>query len=489
MKKIIIFLLFFCIGTLSLHSQKLKAFFDYNQFYSPVDKSFIETYISVDGSSVNWKKTDIHSKQAQVMVTILFYKDSNIVSYSKENLYSPELNDTANQRIHFMQVKRFPLDTGNYKMIIRMNDLNDTLKDALVYIPISVEFNNSKIEISGLEAIDSYQKSETPGVLTKGNLHLVPYIYTLYPASINTITFYAEVYNSLKYFGSAEEPLLFTYNIRNHENDQIIQNYNKYERRKAAEVLPCLIKFDISNLPTGSFDLVFEVRDKLNNVLSTKSYFFQRENSAIKLDFNDLVNVSVASSFIEPISNIDSLREFVRCLAPISSGIEKEFAERLAFEGDMKHLQQYILNFWQSRNSISPEKSFNDYLIEVAKVQNEFGGKYTKGYRTDRGRVYLQYGPPNSITKSYNEAGALPYEIWHYYNLRNQTNRKFVFYNPDLSIKHFELLHSDALGEVNNYQWRLYLRSHHPSFNSIDDTGENDDIWGNKYNEYYQNPR
>ena len=39
----------------------------------------------------------------------------------------------------------------------------------------------------------------------------------------------------------------------------------------------------------------------------------------------------------------------------------------------------------------------------------------------------MQYGPPNSRNKVDNAASTYPYEIWHYYKLKNQSNKKFVF--------------------------------------------------------------
>jgi hypothetical protein len=66
---------------------------------------------------------------------------------------------------------------------------------------------------------------------------------------------------------------------------------------------------------------------------------------------------------------------------------------------------------------------------------------------------------------------------------------RFVFYNPDLVTNDFQLLHSNAIGEVSNYQWRLQLRKRDQSWRSIDQTGEETDEWGTHYNDYYNQPR
>ncbi len=119
-------------------------------------------------------------------------------------------------------------------------------------------------------------------------------------------------------------------------------------------------------------------------------------------------------------------------------------------------MQQFFLNFWRSRNNADPEAEWYDYKKEVAKVNNDYTTQVRKGYDTDRGRVYLKYGPPNIITESYDEPSAYPYEIWHYYTLgENQRNKKFVFYTYDIVTNDFQLLHSDAIGELSNYRWQV----------------------------------
>ncbi|MBK7946435.1 MAG: hypothetical protein IPJ85_14530 [Flavobacteriales bacterium] len=59
----------------------------------------------------------------------------------------------------------------------------------------------------------------------------------------------------------------------------------------------------------------------------------------------------------------------------------------------------------------------------------------------------------------FNEMGTPPYTIWHYYRAGRFTNRRFVFYQPDMASNCFELLHSEVPGEIQNPQWHLALHS------------------------------
>jgi hypothetical protein len=100
----------------------------------------------------------------------------------------------------------------------------------------------------------------------------------------------------------------------------------------------------------------------------------------------------------------------------------------------------------------------------------------------------LQYGPPNTITSQPHEPSTYPYEIWHYYQLHNQRNRRFVFYNRDLATNDYELLHSDAFGEPQDYQWQLKLNQRNFATNDPD-LQRTEWGWGNRVDDYWRNPR
>jgi hypothetical protein len=128
----------------------------------------------------------------------------------------------------------------------------------------------------------------------------------------------------------------------------------------------------------------------------------------------------------------------------------------------------------------------------VEKVNANYSNNLRKGYDTDRGRVYLQYGAPNTISPNLFEPNTYPYEIWHYYVLKDhlhadQSNSKFVFANTEQGDKEYKLIHSDARNEITNVRWNYDLHKRSNATIDIDqeDAGSH---YGGRSKEFFDNP-
>lgn len=79
--------------------------------------------------------------------------------------------------------------------------------------------------------------------------------------------------------------------------------------------------------------------------------------------------------------------------------------------------------FWKKRDP-TPNTEYNELLAEyyrrVDYAYEEFSTINVKGYNTDQGKVYIQYGPPKSIDRKF-PPGEPAVEIWQY------DKRSFVF--------------------------------------------------------------
>ncbi len=84
---------------------------------------------------------------------------------------------------------------------------------------------------------------------------------------------------------------------------------------------------------------------------------------------------------------------------------------------------EFIHQFWQHRDVEAPNGSKTDfrktYYQRIAYSNQHFESAGMPGWKTARGRIYIMYGPPDSIDAHLVAAGATkPYEVWHYRTLQ-----------------------------------------------------------------------
>ncbi len=499
MKKCLI-ILCLCLNTLFVKQTQgaVTAYLSYAVFENPGQGPYLETYLSFIGSSVKPVKNENGVYQGQVEVEIRFLQAGEIKNAKKYVLNSPEVSTSGLP--NFIDQQRFVLANGDYIMETTIADKNaENEQPATTKTNVHVEISEKNVAISDIQLLESYTKSTNPSIITKSFYDLVPYVSNFYPENLNTIKFYSEIYH-LEQVAGAGKKMLVTYFIESAEKHLKKQDFAAFKKITADNVNVIIGEFNIDNLPSGNYNLVIQVRDEENKLLNQKRSFFQRLNKEISPNRQSLETLDISQTFVQKYTNKDSLAEFIRCLRPISGYSEIEFAENVIKEPKITLMQQFFYNFWESRNDKNPEAAWLEYQEEVTRVNKEFTTYGLKGYDSDRGRVYLQYGPPDSRNAVTTEPSAAPYEIWQYNTLVNkslllstpynrQSNKRFVFYNPALVSNNYKLIHSDARGEVVDLRWELRIYKRTVTSNDLDQERVYDQGYGGNVNDNYKNPK
>ena len=479
------YLIIFCLCSVSFSSSlfaaNVTAYFTYSTFTSPAKGPFVETYISVIGYSLKFLKNVNGKFQGAVDITVGFKQNGEIKSAQKYTLRSPETDDTTKGFPNFIDQQRYSLPNGSYDLELTIADKNKPSEKPFLYkAPIIINFPTDIMGISSIQILESYTKTTTPSILSKSGYDLTPYVSTFFPENINKIKFYAEMYNSKKIIGEGQK-ILISYYIESADSRVRLNNFSLFSKQATNDVNVLLGEFNIESLPSGNYNLVVEVKDKDNKIEAESRCYIQRANKPIPQNFDDLKSLNVSTTFVSYYKSLDTLSLFIKSLRPISSSAEVQYAQNQLKGKDLILMEQYFYNFWKSRYPLNAEGAWLNYFEEVKKVNKEFGTFGLRGFDTDRGRVYLQYGPPDVRNKFDTEPSAIPYEIWEYYSLNDksqmltnannkQSTKKFVFYNPDLVSNKYTLIHSDAIGEINNYRWDLLIHSRETQSTNVDDT-------------------
>ena len=107
-----------------------------------------------------------------------------------------------------------------------------------------------------------------------------------------------------------------------------------------------LADLDITDLPSGNYNFVIEVRNRMNELLAVKESFFQRSKGAAPVSESGMIsynNIDVRNTFVADYTSKDTLAEYIRCLYPICSTNENTFATNQLEMADLKLMQQYFV--------------------------------------------------------------------------------------------------------------------------------------------------
>lgn len=481
MKKYIVLSILFILLLPNLNA-KVNAVFNYGKFQTKDQKSYVEAYLSVKGSSLVKVKTEKSAYKSEVVVSYIITNDSNeVVTFKKFKLSTPDLSDST-QSLDIIDVKRLAVPNGNYSFELIINDANTTLIDFETKFNFTMDFDTHPIEFSSIELVNEFSKTKTENEFSKAGFDIIPNIASFFDLDQNELSFYAELYGTNTLGDSTQ--FLLDYSINEEATKKVAFNIRGISKLTAAKKHVVLKTIDISKLPSGNFELQVKAISKDNDTLATMSIPFKRSNPFVVYEFNDL-----EQSFVANITDRDTLYQYINYLYPISSDVQKDFVKNQLMNKDLKLMQEFFLGFWKEKDAQDPESAWLAYKDQIRIANKIFGFQTRPGYLTDRGRIYLQYGEPTNRMASQYEASAYPYEIWQYDKLRNLGNRKFVFYSKEIGMTDYVLLHSNVPSEVYFPQWQtvIYERTN-PRGNNIDTDGVRDHF-GNRAGDFYNNPR
>jgi len=489
-KKSILVICSFLFMGLSLFADNVHAYFNISSFYLPGKGPYVETYLSVVGNSILYTKKENGKFQGAIEVSINIQKDSQSVYSDRFNLLSPEVDDSSSNKVkNFIDQHRISLPNGDYVLFLTITDKNKREEPYLGNQKINLNYSDTAIIISDIELLESCLKTTTPNILSKSGYDLLPYNASFFPRKVKDLQFYAEIYNSPIVLNN--ERYIVKYFIEQYKIKRTVGDFSKFVKMNPENVNVVMADIPIDSLPSGNYNLVIEVRNKENILKARKDLFFQRSNPNVLpvIKVSDYQGIDIANTFVANYKSKDTLAEMINCLRPISTQFELLFAENdIQLNNNLQLMQQYFYDFWLKRNQKNPNTEWLTYRAQVIKVNEIYGNSFRKGYDTDRGRVYLQYGPPNIIIRGDDDPNAYPYEIWQYYTIKEQSNKKFLFYEPDVGNNEYVLLHSDYKGETYNPDWDMILHKRTVQTNNMDVT-QPPEYYGGKAEELFGHPR
>lgn len=124
----------------------------------------------------------------------------------------------------------------------------------------------------------------------------------------------------------------------------------------------------------------------------------------------------------------------------------------------------FMAQFWKDRDP-TPETPVNEFRDEHLRRLNFANERFsvgfrdrTDGWRTDQGRVYIIYGPPDQVDRFPFTSGREAAEKWNYEALPNQGAVYFLFVDVN-GYGDYRLVTSSARGEKRDPTWDRRIQS------------------------------
>ena len=434
----------------------------------------VETYWQVNPRTLQYTTTPEKTIVANVKVNITFTNDAGIIKEDHYILQTTPRNSVDElAKNNIIDLRKYIITQGLVRMRFELTDVADIKNHFTFTDSFMVSQPENAAFYSGLELLDTVFESTAESFFKKNNKQQIPACTNFFDDSRNTLHYYAELYGSDN-IPATSYPLVQKIFISKKEDVDEYNNFLHKDTVKAQKLSLVSGSFNIGSLTSGNYYLRVTLENNVHKVVAAEVLFFQRLNNhpVIEKDTSRKAN-QVSDTGMEHVTLIDLNKTFVakytlpevrailKMLLPVSDATGIQNINNFLKKPEELYMRYFIYNYFLAINKDDPKRAWKAYSDKVLEVKKLYSAHGTPGYETDRGFMYLRYGPPTDIITVENEPGTLPYEIWQY-NVLTQTNHKdvanalFLFYRPQGTFD-FRLLHSTVDGEVQNGSWRTYL--------------------------------
>lgn len=436
-------------GTIAVYAQPappsepLRIAVDYARFRGDDKNIYVEVYYSVPQRTLTYVPDSAGYKAGVELLMTVSVKDSLVVA---DRLLMPhKTKDPMRGTMNLVSLSNMMLPQDHYTLKVVAKDVNNTERRDSVALPLSVNmFSAQSMVLSDIEFASSIKKGDRTSPFYKNTLNVIPNAEGVYSHE-QPCYYYAEVYNVLE--GNDQTDYLFKASILNAVGKEIISR--ERQRKRTAESAVLVDQIDVSGLRSGTYTLVLSLHDSTRRTLSSSGKKFFVYNAVLGIDSSLLrLDPALATGVHSSMSEEELDREFKWARWESDESEKNQYEALRGVEAKRK----FLTEFWRKR----PVGKREEYLHRVAVANRQFNVLGIEGYRTDRGRVHIMYGPADDIDRHPNESGTRPYEIWSYNNIQGGVIFVFVLRQNGGD---YELVHSTHRNELHDENWARYAQT------------------------------
>ncbi len=422
---------------------KVKFNMDYGRFRYDTTAVYLEVYYSVyiDKNEISVMQ-DNDQASTKLNFDLIDSDADSIVAHDQINVkftnVGAEGSDLPQGTLGMLKLV---VPEGNYT--VRLSNASDTIQ----YNVGTKTFDSDHITMSDVELCSNIVmgSNKTSSPFYKNTMEVTPNPTQIYGKSVPRLYYYVELYNMDRRSTNPDAKVEVQAAIADKQG-KMRMNKN-YSRDFSHESTVERGAFNISGLESGLYTLIFAATD-----LSDNSSVYRRRNFYV---YNpDVVLASAGEESFEnsdfknmPESQLDEMFDEAQYVVTKS----ERNVYKILNSVDTK--RQFMFRFWKEKNKL--QQGFRDeYYDRVQYANDNFSTGSTKGWQTDRGRVYILYGEASEIDRHPVGPDENPYEIWYYHELDGGVEFDFVDLN---GFGIYRLVNSTKREELSDPQWQNYI--------------------------------
>lgn len=121
--------------------------------------------------------------------------------------------------------------------------------------------------------------------------------------------------------------------------------------------------------------------------------------------------------------------------------------------------RRFLRDFWRKRDP-TPETPANERMAAFYKRIGDANERYREGgaaeipgWRTDRGRIFIQYGEPDDMLRRPQSGTSYPWEMWKY----TKTRVQYYLFVDRTRLGNYALIYSNDRRETSLPNWQSYM--------------------------------
>jgi len=424
---------------------------DYSRYFGDEKQVYVEVYYGIHENSITYLSTPT-GFSGSVKMRLIVRSESTAAAADKEWLVPHEIPDSS--RMTSTQImtglESVALPEGTYSLEVLAWDVNDpSRKDSLVvglpisYFPVKTE------AMSDLELCTMIKSSTNKqSIFYKNTLEVTPNPARLFGVGIPIMYYYLELYN-LDSAGGSEGSTVLRTSITNAAGKEMFSRDKPKPRTMNSSVE--IGSVNLSAMKGGTYVVHTALLDSAIGwtlASTSKKFFVYKPGGAPDSSLLPSREELLGSEYA--VMSEEEVNRELGYITYLPTDMERKQMNELA---DLHSKQKFLFEFWKRRDP-DPSSLENElkmeYMRRIEYTDRNYTGGFKKGWKSDRGRVYIVYGVADEIERYPNTTEANPYEIWRYANI--QGGVQFVFVDKN-AINNYALVHSTHRDELHDPDW------------------------------------